>query len=276
MVLRTGRRYNTSSLRAITYQHWTAASRHVAGCPDNCDVHNLVCPEEEMPACLNKTCPTIDAQAGGCNQIQVNSRPRATPLSPGCVLTPGRRWQFTEPLYPYTGDGCGSAPSWTWPHNQSEVDAGKSQDGRYYLQNAPEFLRPESGTFFADGETIFYAPFARELGAFSAGTASVVAARPGLRTLLRGGQSECFPHIGPEYTDDQIFRCGRNASNTMRARDLVLVSHFRCLPRSCARPPRVTSRSPGLRVLTLHRMFVLSSTLMRESKLVWSGAHRHG
>ena len=100
------RRYNTSSLRAITYQHWTAASRHVAGCPDNCDLHNLVCPEEEMPACLNKTCPTIDAQAGGCNQIQ-----------------------FTEPLYPYTGDGCGSAPSWTWPHNQSEVDAGKSQDG---------------------------------------------------------------------------------------------------------------------------------------------------
>ena len=129
--MRTGRRYNTSSLRAITYQHWTAASRHVAGCPDNCDLHNLVCPEEEMPACLNKTCPTIDAQAGGCNQIQ-----------------------FTEPLYPYTGDGCGSAPSWTWPHNQSEVDAGKSQDGRYYLQNAPEFLRPESGTFFADGETI--------------------------------------------------------------------------------------------------------------------------
>ena len=58
----------------------------------------------------------------------------------------------------------------------------------------------------------------------------MVAARPGLRTLLRGGQSECFPHIGPEYTDDQIFRCGRNASNTMRVRDLVLVSHFRGLP----------------------------------------------
>ena len=89
----------------------------------------------------------------------------------------------------------------------------------------------------------------RELGAFTAGTATVVAARPGLRTLLRGGQSECFPHIGPEYTDDQIFRCGRNASNTMRARDLVLVSHFRCLPCSSGH---------------------------ERAKPVWTGAHRYG
>ena len=183
------RRYNTTSLRAVTYQHWTAASRPVNGCPDDCNIHDLVCPKEDMPACLNMTCPAPDRP---CNQI---------------------RWE--EPNAPFTGNGCGSNPSWM-------VDT-LGQNGRWYLENSPEFLHRESGTFFADGEDIYYSPMGTdELDAFIAGTVDVVAARPGLRTLLHGGQAGCFPSIGPEYTDKQIFNCGRNVSNTMCAQDLVL------------------------------------------------------
>ena len=50
----------------------------------------------------------------------------------------------------------------------------------------------------------------------------MVAARPGVRTLLHGGESGCFPMIGPEYTDEQLARCGRNVSNTMRVSDMVI------------------------------------------------------
>jgi hypothetical protein len=182
-------RYNTTALRAVAYQHWTAASRPVSGCPDDCDIHNLVCPEEDMPGCLNMTCPGPDEP---CNQI---------------------RWEETNA--PFTGDGCGSNPAYMAEEH--------GQNGRWYLQNSPEFLRPGSGTFFADGEDIYYSPMAKdELSLFAAGTAEVVAARPGLRTLLHGGQEWCFPSIGPEYTDEQIFSCGRNVSNSMAAQDLVL------------------------------------------------------
>jgi hypothetical protein len=169
------RSYNSSSLRAVTYQHWTAAPRTVQG------TSNLVCPEEELPGCLNKTCPAADFP---CNQLD-----------------------FTEAPYPFTGDGCGD-----------KEGSGR----RFYLQNAPEFLRAESGTFFADGESIYYSPMTSELADFQAGTANVMAARPGLRTLLHGGGSGCFPLIGPEYTDEQLARCGQNSSNTMRASDMVI------------------------------------------------------
>jgi hypothetical protein len=183
------RTYNTTSLRAVTYQHWTAASRPVTGCPDDCNIHNLVCPEEDMPDCLNKTCPGPDVP---CNQIH-----------------------WTEPNYPYTGDGCGANPT----YNANGPDG---QNGRWYLQNSFDFLRPESGQFFADGVDIYYTPTAAERAAFVSGAASVYAARPGLRTLLHGGDARCLPHIGPEYTDDQIFHCGRNKSNSMRVQDLIL------------------------------------------------------
>ena len=169
------RSWNSSSVRAVTYQHWTAAPRTVAG------TSNVVCPADEAPACLNKTCPVPDFP---CNQLH-----------------------FTEKPYPFTGNGCGD-----------KEGSGR----RYYLQNAPEFLRPESGTFFANGVSIYYSPMALELVDFQAGTPDVVAARPGLRTLLHGGESGCFPRIGPEYTDEQLARCGQNVSNTMRAENLVL------------------------------------------------------
>ena len=106
----------------------------------------------------------------------------------------------------------------TWPRNQSEIDAG--QDGRYYLQNAPEFLQPQSGTFFADGSHL-HAP----KGPMSYPRLLAAPSQSSWHGRASGrccGQSHCYPHIGPEYTDEQIFYCGQNLSNSMRARDLLI------------------------------------------------------
>lgn len=62
-----------------------------------------------------------------------------------------------------------------------------SSGSRYFLENAPEYLSPGSGTFFADGKTILYAPLSSELQGFSGAAASalaVVGAVPGIFELV--------------------------------------------------------------------------------------------
>ena len=57
---------------------------------------------------------------------------------------------------------------------------------RVYLENAPEYLFSGSGTFFADGDVIYYAPLKEELHQFSTqGGPEVLAATPGLLRLMR-------------------------------------------------------------------------------------------
>ena len=91
------RRYNTTSLRAVTYQHWTAASRPVNGCPDDCNIHDLVCPKEDMPACLNMTCPAPEVPASvSCCRSHQACRP--TQNLPRCWGQTGQEEVMTPKL----------------------------------------------------------------------------------------------------------------------------------------------------------------------------------
>ena len=82
-----------------------------------------------------------------------------------------------------------------------------STNQRYYLEDAPEFLSPGSGTFFS-GARILYAPLDAE--AIRAGddldSAGVVAARPGLTDLVSVG-AECFCAWGNNCSTEVLQRC---------------------------------------------------------------------
>jgi hypothetical protein len=76
---------------------------------------------------------------------------------------------------------------------------------RYYLYNAPEYLSSGSGTFYATGIKIRYAPLASELSSFKAGP-EVVAARPGLFELVMNNHTTdvtlegvTFAHTDVDY-----------------------------------------------------------------------------
>ena len=125
---------NASALRAVTYQHWTAAIRQVAH---------------------------LDAATG--------------------VI------EFTKAPATYTGD----LPS----------------GSRVYLENAPEYLASGSGTFFAGGDVIHYAPLAEELSHFSSANAvEVLAATPGLLQIVHNNHTTdvslenlVFSHTDVDY-----------------------------------------------------------------------------
>ena len=78
---------------------------------------------------------------------------------------------------------------------------------RYFLENAPEYLAPHSGTFYADGATILYAPLESEASRFGAAALlEVVAAVPGMLELVRSAnasdvhmQDLAFAHTDADF-----------------------------------------------------------------------------
>ena len=90
----------------------------------------------------------------------------------------------------------------TWQHWTTVLDKVKSIDAtsiqffgppaaytgdtasgsRYYLENAKEYLASGSGTFYAEGDDIFYSPLASELASFA--SSEVIAPKPGLIELV--------------------------------------------------------------------------------------------
>ena len=62
-----------------------------------------------------------------------------------------------------------------------------SSGSRYFLENAPEYLSAGTGTFYADSDSILYAPLAAE-ASFTG--KDVVAARPGLLELVSNNHTQ--------------------------------------------------------------------------------------
>ena len=151
-------RYNSTTLRCVTYQHWTVVPRMV--------INN------GPGATLNSTNELVFG-CGHCQFCPAGMRSHCAPET-------------------YTGDS--------------------STNQRYYLEDAPEFLSPGSGTFFSEenrnGARILYAPLDAE--AIRAGddleSAGVVAARPGLTELVSVG-AECFCAWGNNCSVEVLQKC---------------------------------------------------------------------
>ena len=99
----------------------------------------------------------------------------------------------------------------TLEHTPDPMTGDKGSGSRYYLENAPEYLRPGSGTFYAEQHRIVYSPLAGDEAArFSRSPQpKVIAPRPGLYELIRSNDTHDVRIDGVNFahTDVEMEEC---------------------------------------------------------------------
>ena len=113
--------------------------------------------------------------------------------------------QWTASFQPVVAIG---SPDVITLDRQPPAMSGNGPSGsRYFLENAPEYLAPGSGTFYADSTSILYAPLDVETVHFAAAELEVVAAVPAMYALVDSTnvtdlhwESVVFEHTDAEFS----------------------------------------------------------------------------